>query len=428
MRTLGVVSSALDPDQTPAGWAFEDKFNNGATLTNNWTVSRQSSGSATDIPMIVGYVDGWIPSGGADGVVLPDDVVIYNNQLWMATGVQFYGDTVARCAIPFDFPDQEGTIEFDCWVPLHYPLFGWPHIIVTEKPYTAPSSRTDNSVGPTPERGFDIRLNSGQQYLAPVLYPRPRVFVYDDYNETELGLALGETGGGAINTVPHTMTSIRIEFTATTIDIYANDVHWYQDLWTLPTGFVRGWVYLANHNHASVKYGDEIPPGPSAPTEISHTYTIYDNFRFSGTRLPRQPTTKAADNIVLGVDVGAPDTIHGYTIGYGLPAGPLTVPGVAASPSQAWLLCSLNAEWSGRTAASRMVYSLNGNTSHSIPFDDYTGTSPGISGDSAGMSIFSVEVNVAELVPGNNTVTFSVTGYTGASLLFVANVQIMTKA
>jgi hypothetical protein len=411
-------------------WGFTEPFLDSVPLETHWTVARQSSGLATD-PQLVGHLSNWPPSAGGaypvgpdpigDTVVAPDDVAILNGELWVGTGAQYYGDTNVRCAVPFSFPSQTGAIEFDCWIPLHYPLFGWPHVMVSERPWSAPSSWTDNSHGPVMERGFDIRLNAGQQSIAGTFYPRPRVFQYNNFIETELTAA--DTGTGLINTVQHHMTTVLIEFTATHLLVSADGVPWFDSNWTMPSGFTSGFFSLCNHNHAADKYGREIPPGPSAPLQVSHTYTIYDNVSFTARGDKTYPTCKVPDNIQPGDMSGI--GLTGYSIGWDLPTSVLSFPPLPIGTVKARLICSLGAMTSLTTSSTRMVYKLNGGTAHQVPFHLYVTDDPG----TTGMNMFSIDVDPAELVAGVNTVEFpALVNHPAPGISpYVFNVELVTE-
>lgn len=391
-------------------FAFVEDFASGMT---NWTPARQSSISITTDPGFVGELDDWIPSGGADGVIVPNDIVTYSGQLWVGTGAQNYGDSAVRCAQKFYFPGQVGTIEVDMWIPPANALAGWPHILVTQDPYTAPSSRTDNSSGPTPKVGFDIRMNTGQQVIGGVFKPRPRVFTYDDHDETEISMALGETGEGEPDNTAHVMTHIIIDFTATTIDIWADDEHWYHNEWELPVGFESGYVYLCNHNHASIKY-----------LELTHTYTIYDNFKFTGPVYPKHFTATVPDNIVspVTIDSGGDIDVDGATIGWVVPTSTLTTASIPSGVVEARLICTFNALGLYQVGTTRMVYSLNGNTDRQVAFEEWNGTSL----DGTGMTIFSVPITLTDLVSGPNTIQFkTMVDFSGGYTPFASNVGIV---
>ena len=258
--------------------SFTETFTN----LNKWTAARQRSQSFTLSPSPVGYLQDFGPSL-VDNVVPPNDVIVSSGQVWIGCGSQNYGDTYIRCNQPFNFPTS-GIIQFDAWIPPTGEfLKGWPHVTVTELPYTAPSAKVDNSGGPTARYGFEVRLNHDTAVFSGSNRPAPQVLVWDEHAETVL------TGGAIglnIVSTPHTMTTVRIEFTHSHIDVYANNVLWYAHDWTLPTALTDGYVYLASHNHASIKYGF----GPN-------TYAVYDNFSLSDSFALRRcgppPTTSS---------------------------------------------------------------------------------------------------------------------------------------
>lgn len=383
------------------GSAFIETF---ADLSH-WTPARQGS-QPNSTPQPVGWLNDFTPAL-LDHVNVPNDIVIVDEQLWIGTGSQNYGDSYVRCNQPMEFADG-GTINLDVWIQEANFLLGWSHLTVTADPYTSPSSKSDNSAGPTPRYGFEVRFNYTQAWDG-VWHPAPRVIVWDEYIETLIdgaGLPL------PIDTTPHTMTAVRIEFDHTEINIYANGGLWLTTPWSLPTEMTSGWVYLSQHNHASLKYSN--PVG-----SLANTYCVFGGLRFSGTVLPERRCFKVPDSLTTpsSGEVGT----NGVNIGWTLPAT-LTIPGVPAGITSARLLCSTGC-WGGFIDAStRFTYALNGNTPHALQFPEWDGTTY----HGSGVAIWSIPVLLSELVAGSNLVAFSMTTISGPQP-YVFNVQLLTE-
>lgn len=392
------------------GWAFSDDFSGGL---GKWSINRWRSQPTFDDPGVVGYLQAFGPSATLDDVAPPDDVQIFSNQLWVGTGSQNYGDTLLRADKPMNFPDQEGVIEVDLWVETLDQLLGWSRLVVTLDPYTNPSNSDFNSSGPVPQYGFEVQFNRGRAVVESAFETYPQVKVWDDYAETTYE---GTGAGTAIDNTPHVITNVRVEFTATTIDIYADEVLWFTDTWTLPAELTSGFVYIGQHNHASLKYS----PYPD------NVYAVFDGVRFQETTITELPITttyRVPDNVQALT--GADDDVGtgGVSIGWEMPVT-LTIEDVPNPNAldSATLVLSSTVSGSLVDSASRFEYTVNGGTLHSVQLPQWNGTSL----DNTGATIWSLDV-LAELVEGDNDILFDFTTI-GGTTPTVGNVQLVTVA
>ena len=390
-------------DIVPGDYAFAEPFNS----LSRWTPARQRSVGFFLSPAPTGWCQDFTPAS-LDNVEPPNDIAIVSSQVWLGCGSQNYGDTTIRCNQPMEFASG-GTIEVDVWVPpFGEGLRGWPHLTVTADPYTCPSAKSDNSGGPTARYGFEVRFNHGSGVWEGGFRPAPQTVVWDEYAETL------DTDGGIgrpINSTPHVMTHVRIEFDHSHIDIYADDALWYAHDWTLPTELTSGWIYLASHNHATIKYGFG-----------ANNYSIYDNLRFSGTVLPLRRCWKVPDP-VTPITVSDPDSVglDGVDIGWYMPVT-VTILSVPAGVTSARLLCTTGAFGGFVDGSTTLTYSLNGNTAHANTYPEWNGTTL----TNTGVSLWSIPVTLSELVTGSNTVSFTHSTISGPTP-YLSNVQLLTE-
>lgn len=411
MRTLGVVSSSLNPDQVPAGYAFFDPFSSGLS---KWTASRANSQVFTTNAQDVAYCMDFTPAL-LDNVMVPDDVVIADGKLWMGCGAQNYGDTMLRCNQPFNMATTN-VIELEVSLQANPGgLMGWRHIVMSSLPYTAPSAKSDNSSGPTPQYGFGVRFDFGN-FGTGQMYPQ--AFVWNNHAETIINPTSFPTVD--ISLTSYDMTLVRLEWSATNLTCYANGDLWYSKAWSLPTGITsgQGWLYLGCHNHATVK----TTVANSLPI-VYNSVAVWDNVKVNGTTLAPRQVSKVPDNIqdlAEGGEMGG----FGKTIGWTCPVT-VTIPGVPnpAGLASARLLLSMKTTAVSMSSSTRMEWALNGGTVHSEIFPEWTGSST----NNTGQTIWSLPVTLSELVTGNNSVSFAVTNIGGYPRT-VANVQLMTEA
>ncbi|HEV8551374.1 MAG TPA: hypothetical protein VGQ57_20140 [Polyangiaceae bacterium] len=152
----------------------------------------------------------------------------------------------------------------------------------------------------------------------------------------------------------------------------------------LGLSFQRGYVQLQHWANNAASGGHVTP---------SQTFR-WDNIGFDG---PRLPTPRAYDV----PDPGTPGESGARRIGYLFSEGPLsfTLRGVDLSNATS---ASFNFVLDAGPG-SELEYSLNANPGHTFVYPETTGASGGLHG-------FSVDVPLAELVPGDNVISVSLPG------------------
>ena len=373
----------------PGMWVFVDNFASGLT---HWAPARWRSQTFSTRAGEVGPCD---DVAGADGVFPPGDITVVANRLWVCTGSQNYGDSIVRCDQPFDFSGG-GIIETDVILSPQDSLMGHSQVLVSDIPWAAPSSRDDNSNGPTVRYGFTIRLNYAAAYLGGTWYPSPVAVVWDEYAETKIN------GSVPVAVSTTDFTTVRIEFDHDQCEVFFNGALAFSASWDLPPELTQGYVYLGSHNHASDKY-----------REVASVNSVFAGLRFDGPSRPINHCRKVAD---------ASDVYEGsMDIAYFFPTGPLTIPSVPnpATIASARLVCSVQyvAGTNPNPSTWRLNYALNGSTVHAVAFDP----SPELASGAG----FSIPVTVSELVAGDNTVAFTQTNFGGGYPPFIGNIQLV---
>jgi hypothetical protein len=345
---------------------------------------------------------------GVDERLPPDDIEIVSGTLWVGAGSQNYGDTLIRCAQPFDFTSGAGIIELESTLPALDRLAGWTNLVVSTLPMVAPSARSDNSQGPTAKYGFAIRLNASQSIWSGQWRTAPEVMYWDDHAETII-TPIGSASADISNVA---VTAIRIEFDATHISIYADGVLWYDEDWTPPSELFDdpAWVYIGAHNHATLKY--------RAPMQSYNAN--FGGFRFDGPEHAPTVSYRIPDQ----TDAHTPSTgdlagVPGVDIAYDFPTGTLTFPDVVPL-SEAWVLCSVMTDPvnNGSHSTWRLNYSLNGASSVAVAFE------PTASASLSGSASFVIPIDPGDLLVGDNTIAFTATGFTAGAPPFIGNIEL----
>lgn len=331
--------------------------------------------------------------------------------------MQNYGDTVARIAQPFDIAGRTGVIRFDTNPTLGNVLHGWPMLLYTSEPYSAPSYLADNSGGATPRDGLALHFN-GQCAAGGVWSPVPTVRVHDQHREIRLSSDGGCTApvsvrDGHLNRVEVRLSTSRIEVWMS--DASSDGVNFgpLKKMFSssLDLDFTRGNLYIGVHNHATNKYG----AGPSWTT-------YWDNVAFDGPQLRADDVAQVAHNNQPNGD--------GVNLGYQLPDN---------SPTQAFRLDDVNIDtatsaqltfnimvdrFKNDISTMRVKYRFNNGTWHD------TGLSAAeldIAHGRSGTYAFTVPVDPAELTNGTNTVQFDGTGLHAGHQPFIGNIDLITN-
>jgi hypothetical protein len=349
------------------------------------------------------------------GPPLPADVRIVDGRAVVAVGSQNYGDTSVRIAQPLDIGDRTGTIRFDTSLYLPNALWGWPTVYFLAEPSSAPSYHDDNSDGALPAEGLGIHFQRTCQGTRPS--PMAAVRTYTDHVETDHQDEAGReswcpdldvtTAAGLLNRVELRLSTSRLEIWASDASADGETFGPLRQMWSgaIALTFTRGFVYFGAHNHATLKYG-----GPEAWT------TYWDNVGFDG---PIVPPARVAQ-----VPNSGPRTF-GYPLPEAAAGGSslaLTLPDVdLAGASAARLVLDLGADHltNRNYAAWRLNYRFNAGIWHLGMLDPAQYGTFGYS--------WSIPVDRAELLDGDNTLELSGAGFFEGYQPYVANIDLVVQ-
>ncbi|HTQ02457.1 MAG TPA: hypothetical protein VMI54_01330 [Polyangiaceae bacterium] len=234
----------------------------------------------------------------ADTRVLPDgDVLVCDpvpsiptRHALATTAAQNYGLSTYRIRQPFDFADRTGTIALDVDL-TNQGLGGWPALIVAEDPSPAPSFDWQER-GSGPRNGIEIEFGSGWCNTPQTM--EPSVYLFQDYLQTAF-VASSDCSTPHVLTAPDSLNHVVVYLTRSHVEVWASDVSadgvtfpnlellWSADV-TLP--FSRGYVSLALRNHATMKYWY----GSAATVR-------FDNFGFDGPKVSGHREYSAPDSL-----------------------------------------------------------------------------------------------------------------------------------
>jgi hypothetical protein len=196
-----------------------------------------------------------------DALICDGSEQIQSNHLLVLVAAQNYGQNSYRIRQPFDFGGRTGKIVFDA-EGNNAGLLGWISLEVTEDPTPAPSFTLQQNFenGSIPRNGLEIQFshNCGGDHVGI-----GALLVYDDFTQT----LLLENEGNCATAAAGKLNHFEVEIATDHIDVYATpasddgvafgervllagvDV-------ALP--FSRGYVHFTTHNHATLKYSDEM--------------------------------------------------------------------------------------------------------------------------------------------------------------------------
>lgn len=220
-------------------------------------------------------VDGTTVGPDRDAILCGPTSQIHSPHLMIAAAAQNYGLTAYRIRQPFDFADRVGTINLDVNLSASA-LGGWPAIVLSEDPTPAPTFNFPER-GSGPRNGVAVEFYIGSCGDANSIVPL--VYTYADYVETtpevDFDCALPHliTAPGALNHL-----SLRIgdgQFEVWGWDASTDGLPQGEPILIasqpLSLPFTRGYVSLVARNHATIKYW-----------EGSAWLTRWDNVGFDG--------------------------------------------------------------------------------------------------------------------------------------------------
>lgn len=380
-------------------------------------------------PPCRGDVVGFLPAT-RDTLVCDPSTHIDSRYLLTAVGSQNYGSNVYRIRQPFDFAGRTGRIVFDTDLTTNF-LLGYMSVVISEDPSPTPAWDL-NGRGPNPRNGLMLVFASNN------------VEVHDvrDYALTTIA--------GSATTIPTQkgrMCRVELRLSTTQLEVLtsppSDDGVNFAPLvsrrivnFAQPLPFSRSYVHLIGHNHATWKYG--ITFG-GLPRPLRSWNLYWDNIGFDG-----PPITWTREYEIPGagipstrttVDEYPPGTPHttvhdGLSLGYVIPnsastlSAPLTFRNVSlAQATRARLV--FNGYYQGynidgiRLGTGRLRYQFNDGPIHVRAFTPGEVAMLDTPGQTGGYN-HAIEIPLAELVNGDNSVRFSTlnieSGYPNAVL------------
>lgn len=296
---------------------------------------------------------------------------------------------------PFNFTGRTGTVVFDVSGDGTGTHGAWPEFTITDEP--VPGIRSSNSPGNPPRAQNEVGIRFDGCGGQATDQTGPGQIYYT------IGGVYGEVNSGTHGCVtkghPTAMNHVKVEVSTTHIRVSMSDgggtvMHVVADE-NLPTlGFSQGLVWLNDMHYNARK---AVEPGETG-TQFDHSFA-WDNLGFDGPKTYRDLGFDVPYANVVGGTSAEGDTM--VSEGYHVPYGPttLTVTGVRWDQTPTKAKVVFNRSANGDDPASVDV-SINGHpyvSSAVLPSWEDTSTS--------------IEVPVADVVAGTNTLTFKSTNW-----------------
>ncbi|MBX7099417.1 MAG: hypothetical protein K1X89_17010 [Myxococcaceae bacterium] len=348
-----------------------------------------------------------------DTLICAPNAAIASGHLLTAVAEQNYGAHSYRVRQPFDFAARTGTVVFDADATIENGLYGWISVAITEDPTPTPS----------------FSLYAMGNYEGAVM---PR-------NALELQLSRDCPGGGGtglgslhefsnhadrvhtgftacVGTSRHHLNRFELRVSQSQVELWASDASpdgtTFGPLKQLASvavalPFTRGFVQLTTHNHATLKYSNDL---------VDAWVTRWDNVGFDGPVLARAAEFEVPDSLATaGGQVGFGYVTHNGGQG---PAASLSIKGVAIPPGATTaqltmtMLYLQNQFGDADLDAYAIVYRLNGKAWHTQPLTTaergllkngvaLSGDATGLAGLQGALGHF-FEVPLADLAQGDN--------------------------
>jgi hypothetical protein len=341
-----------------------------------------------------------------DALICDGNPQIESNHLLMLVAAQNYGQNSYRIRQPFDFAERTGKIVFDA-EGYNVGLLGWISLEITEDPAPAPSFTLQQNFenGSIPRNGVEIQFshNCGGDQVGI-----GELLTYDDYAQA----ALLENDGQCVSAAAGKLNHFEVEVSRSRIEVYATPAS--DDGVTfgarvLLAGFdvvlpfTRGYVHITAHNHATLKYSDEM---------VDAWQARWDNVGFDGPTLTgdfreyealdaREPTKGGKVNVGYRVADSAEGPHRAIEIAGVDPEGAVS----ARIALQNWSL-----HFAGDPPPSDFVlnFRINGHDWRARPL---TPSELRMMAElpNAGTRSLLLDVDVAELTPGTNTLELTTT-------------------
>lgn len=255
----------------------------------------------------------------SDTLVCDANGAVGSPHLMVAVGAQNYGQNSYRIRQPFDFSQRTGKIVFDADATVESGLIGWVSLEVTEDPTNAPTfmlaSGNDES-GAVPRNAVELQFqnNCTTSTAAPGVSLRV-VQVYTDYRPTS---HWPPPSAPCVPTQRDHLNHFEVRLSQQSVEVWATPasadgrsfesaVLMHSTAVGLP--FSRGYVSITTHNHASLKY--------STNHAMDAWVTRWDNVGFDGPVVANWREHEVADSLTPGnyaADRPGPAVSVGYLV------------------------------------------------------------------------------------------------------------------
>jgi hypothetical protein len=421
--------------------------------STRWSVTRASQAGLGDQSATIGEYalpigNATIPTCRVDvpARVLPgQDVLVCDtidtlrsNTLMIAAAEQNYGQAAARIRAPFDFAARTGRIVLDATLEPGG-LLGWVALSITEDPVGAPSylKVQNEENGAVPRNALEIHFNQNCQAEDQVSVSY--VIVITDYLHRIIEVPNEERhcvsrAPGLLNRVVVDVSSGHVAISASPastdgVTFAPVELLTEQDI-SLP--FTSGYVHLGVFNHASLKYSDDT---------VDAYVARFDNVGFDGPVLPvevaaqvpdsRTPVTVPAGSVFTSaVNIGHKLGDLGAS-GFSSPLSFTPIDLAGATSAQLTLIWwSLPAHFNGGDGSDyELAYRLNGGATHTLRYSAEQLVFMNAQRDAeqpfGGSVGVRVDVDLAELVSGTNTIQLATTNVPTSYPPVVSNIDLL---
>jgi hypothetical protein len=360
----------------------------------------------------------------ADALICDATSLVHTSHLLVLTAAQNYGQNSYRIRQPFEFSGRTGTIVFDA-EGHNVGNQGWVSVEITEDPAPAPSFALQQNFenGSIPRNAVEIHLNNVCGGDNVGIYD---LFVYDDYHQD---LALTDTGA-CVPAGAGQLNHFEVKLSQTRVEVYGTPASSDGVSFGTPVllgakdialSFSRGYVHLTTHNHATLKYsGGTVDAWTARWDNVGFDGpAITSGWREYGALDPLQPTQNGKVNVAWRVAKSSDG-----------PDQKIEIPGVEVSGATRARLALQH--WTyhvpGTPAPSdySLDYRLNG---HAWKHRLLSASEQQMMLDlpNAGTLSLVLDVDVADLTDGTNTVEFTTTNATSALPPVVLNIDLILE-
>lgn len=240
-----------------------------------------------------------------DALVCDPNAEIESHHLLVAVAAQNYGINSYRVRQPFDFTGRVGTIVFDA-EGYTAQLLGWISLEVTDDPIAAPSYGViDNDEGGIiPKNGFELQFAYTCNTSPPSQVSLSAVHVFENYADRVLPAAWKSNPPSAcVSTAAGKLNHFEVRVSQHRIEVYVSPVSSDGQRFEAATlmfsadvelPLSRGYVHISTHNHATLKYS----PGNQMDAWLAR----WDNVGFDGPVVRAFREYELKDSLVAAAD------------------------------------------------------------------------------------------------------------------------------